>query len=136
MDEFMSLLIEHEGLKKMPYTDTVGKLTIGIGRNLTDRGISVQEAIHLCENDIRESRMELGHYDWFNEMDKVRKDVLVELHFNIGLSRLLKFENMIEALKKKRYGDAAAHMLDSRWRQQVGDKRSGNMAKRLATGKY
>lgn len=136
MDPLLPILIDHEGLKQFIYKDTVDKISIGIGRNLTDRGISREEAIYLCQNDINESRAELSNYSWYEAMDSVRKDVLVELHFNIGLTKLLKFENMIQCLIMKKYADAATHMLDSKWRKQVGDRRALNMAKRLSTGKY
>jgi len=136
MEKLLLILIDHEGLKKLPYVDTMEKVSIGIGRNLTDRGISREEAIYLCMNDVKESRSELSNYPWYESMDEVRKDVLVELHFNIGLTKLLKFENMIQCLIMEKYADAATHMLDSRWRKQVGDRRALNMAKRLSTGKY
>jgi lysozyme len=136
METLISILIDHEGLKKLPYVDTMEKTSIGIGRNLTDRGISREEAIYLCLNDVKESRSELSNYQWYESLDDVRKDVLVELHFNIGLSKLLKFDNMIQSLILKKYADAATHMLDSAWRKQVGDRRALNMAKRLSTGKY
>lgn len=48
------MLIRHEGLKLKPYRDTVGKLTIGAGRNLNDLGISEREAMFLLDNDIME----------------------------------------------------------------------------------
>jgi lysozyme len=139
MDNLIALLKSHEGFSSYAYPDSLGYWSIGYGKCIDKRikcGISIKEAEYLLMNEIERSQIELSHYDWFNEMDKVRKEVLIELHFNIGLTKLLKFENMIDSLKKRRYGDAAAHMLDSQWRQQVGDKRSGNMASRLATGKY
>jgi len=139
VDNLIALLKSHEGFSSYAYPDSLGYWSIGYGKCIDKRikcGISIKEAEYLLMNEIERSQIELSHYDWFNEMDKVRKEVLIELHFNIGLTKLLKFENMIDSLKKRRYGDAAAHMLDSQWRQQVGDKRSGNMASRLATGKY
>ncbi len=49
---FTSRLIRHhEGVRTHPYVDTVGKLTIGVGRNLTDRGLGVDEINLLFETD-------------------------------------------------------------------------------------
>jgi lysozyme len=139
MDDLSALrarIIEHEGLKLFPYKDTVGKWTIGVGRNLSDRGISHDEAMYLLNNDIQESIQELKHYDWFNNLDEVRQGVLIELHFNIGLTSLLKFKNMIACLEKKYYLNAAKALENSLWSRQVGKIRSEDMADRLISGSY
>src|SRR5438876_896932 len=47
------LLVKHEGLSLKPYRCPAGKRTIGVGRNLDDRGISEDEAAMLLGNDIR-----------------------------------------------------------------------------------
>jgi lysozyme len=136
MDNLTQRIIEHEGFKLFPYRDSVGKLTIGIGRNLSDRGISRDEAMLLMNNDLAESRMELSHFEWFTKLDIVRQEVLIELHFNIGLTSLLKFELMIQCLSKEMYRDAAQDLLKSLWAQEVGKERSHDMATRLIYGKY
>jgi len=139
VDKLIARLKSHEGFSSYAYPDSLGYWSIGYGKCIDKRikcGISIKEAEFLLMNEIERSQIELGHYDWFNDLDQVRKETLIELHFNIGLTKLLKFQNMIDALKNKRYGDAAAHMLDSNWRKQVGDTRALDMAKRLATGKY
>jgi len=41
----------HEGLRLKPYHCPAGKLTIGIGRNLEDKGITEKEALMLLENE-------------------------------------------------------------------------------------
>lgn len=136
MDKLKQMIIEHEGIRLFPYLCPSKKLSIAAGRNLTDRGIRQDEAMLMLDNDIAESRAEMAHFDWYNALDQVRKDVMVELHFNIGLTSLLKFRQMIGALEKKDYSNAAMHMLNSKWAKQVGSNRSLNMAKRLKTGKY
>ncbi len=40
MNRIKAQLVRHEGLKLKPYRCTAGKLTIGIGRNLDNCGIS------------------------------------------------------------------------------------------------
>lgn len=136
MDELTQRIEAHEGLRLFPYPDTVGKTSIGYGRNLQDRGISKEEAVMLMQNDLAESRVELGHYDWFNRLDKVRQEALIELHFNIGLARLLKFKQMISHLITHDYPNAADELLNSLWATEVGRTRSRDMADRLTTGKY
>jgi len=99
------MLIHHEGMpvthgRCMPYRCTAGKLTIGVGRNLDDRGISEEEAFYLLDNDIADCVTDLqSHLSWFNRLDDVRKAVLVDMCFNLGIGRMMKFENMLAAAK-------------------------------------
>ena len=53
LERIKEQLVRHEGLRLKPYRCTAGKLTIGIGRNLDDCGISKTEAYVLLENDIQ-----------------------------------------------------------------------------------
>jgi lysozyme len=55
MNRIKAQLVRYEGLRLKPYRCTAGKLTIGIGRNLDDCGISQTEAYVLLENDIPRS---------------------------------------------------------------------------------
>ena len=120
-------LMHDEGLRLHPYRDTVGKLTIGFGRNLDDVGITRREAEIMLDNDIEQVRLELSRFDWFDQLDSSRRDVIMNMCFNLGLPTLLKFENMIAALSSHQYQRAADEMLDSKWARQVGDR-----AERLA----
>lgn len=113
------MLIEHEGLRLRPYTDTTGHLTIGVGRNLTDRGISRNEALQMLDNDIDDCIATLEPYTWFLKCNEARKLVLLDMVFNLGLSGLLGFKQMIHALQIGEYKLAASHMLDSKWATQV-----------------
>lgn len=129
-------LIEHEGLKLKPYTCPAGKLTIGVGRNIEDNGITYSEAMVLLENDILRCNDELKYFEWYENCNNCRKDVLIELCFNIGLTKLLKFEKMIDALERRDYITASLEMLDSLWAKQVGEKRSNKMAQLMRRGTY
>ena len=114
-------LIDHEGLRLKPYTDTVGKLTIGVGRNLADRGISKQTALDMLDEDIDLSTRELTEaFGWFAALDPVRQRVLIDMHINLGMFRLRRFSLMLAAIGRKDYQTAAQEMLNSKWRQQVG----------------
>jgi lysozyme len=136
MDGLELSIKNDEGLKLFPYIDTEKKWTIGWGRNLTDRGIRLSEAQLMLQNDIDEARMELSHYDWFNAMDRVRQDVLVELNFNIGLKSLLTFTTFLGYIKAKDYSKAANDLLGTLWAKQVHEERANGMAQRLRAGMY
>lgn len=114
-------LVDHEGLKLKPYQDTVGKWTIGIGRNLDDKGISKKEAYMLLQHDIVEAKKELDKLipDWETHPDNIQR-VLVNMMFNLGPSRLAGFKQMRKALDSRDYLHMAKEMLNSKWAKQVG----------------
>ena len=127
-------LIRHEGLRLKPYTDTVGKLTIGVGRNLTDRGISKAEAMHLLDNDILEAQTAVVKaLPWTVEIDRPRLEILMNMAFNLGIGGLLKFERFLAAVQEGSYELAAVEMLNSKWAKQVG-QRADELASMMRTG--
>lgn len=118
-----NLLIHHEGYRQFPYTDTTGHLTIAIGRNLTDRGISVNEALTLLEDDITFFTNKLrAVIPLFDRLNDARQIVLVNMCFNLGVNGLLRFKSMLKALENKDYEEAAKQMLNSKWAEQVGQR--------------
>lgn len=130
------MLMRHENLRLKPYLDTVGKLTIGCGRNLDDMGITLDEAQGLLKNDIARCRSELIRgFSWFTLMSEARQDVLTDMIFNLGMPRLLEFRGMIAALQRMDWDKAASEMLASRWAGQVG-KRASELANLMRSGVY
>ena len=109
-----------EGLRLKPYEDTVGKLTIGIGRNLDDVGISEEEARHMLGNDIEWVVEELDRtMPWWRTMPEPAQRALANMAFNLGMPTLRQFRNMLAALQAGDYDKAAVEALDSRWARQV-----------------
>lgn len=127
-------LTTHEGLRLRPYVDTVGKLTIGVGRNLTDKGISYAEAMVLLDNDVDEVTSDLGAYGWFSPLDSVRQLALADLRFNLGPGRFRTFRKMLAALEAGNYEAAAAQLIDSAWAAQVQPSRRDRLYRMLRTG--
>ncbi len=126
-------LILHEGLRLKPYRCTAGKLTIGVGRNLEDKGISHDEAMMLLRNDIAEVTAQLERFDWFRALGPVRRKVLIDMCFNLGMAGLMGFKQMIEALKRADYERAADEMVSSKWYRQVGE-RGRRLERMMRTG--
>lgn len=125
----------HEGERLKPYRCTAGKLTIGVGRNLEDRGISREESAMLLANDIaNEERELLRALPWVAKLDEVRQRVLLDMSFNLGIVGLLGFKNTLATIQAGEYQRAAAMMLDSKWAGQVG-ARAERLARMMATGK-
>jgi lysozyme len=124
----------HEGERLKPYRCTAGKLTIGVGRNLDDRGISREESAMLLDGDIRLLEIELFRaLPWASALDDVRQRVLLDMAFNLGLPGLLQFKRTLEAIRTGQYQQAATMMLDSLWARQVG-QRAERLARMMATG--
>ena len=112
--------MKHEGLRLWPYLCTAGKLTIGYGRNLTDRGITTKEAQIMLSYDIAIASQDLYRIiPEAAELDETRYNVLVDMMFNLGYVKFKEFKKMIEAVKKGDYYMAANEMLDSRWANQT-----------------
>lgn len=121
-------LVIDEDLRLKPYTDTVGKVTIGVGRNLTDKGISRWEAFSMLDADISEAERDCAAlFQNYDQLADNRKAVLLNMAFNIGRDRLAGFRLMRQAVEAGDWGRAADEMLNSTWAGQVGIR-----AKRLA----
>lgn len=134
-DAMVRQLRLHEGERLKPYRDTVGKLTIGIGRNLDDRGISSGESAYLLANDIQGVEIEVQRsLPWVARLDEVRQRVLVDMAFNMGIVGLLNFKRTLAAIEAGQYQQAATMMLDSKWAKQVG-QRAERLSRMMATGK-
>jgi lysozyme len=156
------LLLKHEGYKEYPYKDTKGKLTVGIGRNITDRPITPKEVSYLIvknkitqsegnninvenrvslhaakallEEDVKSliNKMNVS-VPCFKNLDMVRQAVLIDMAYNMGMGGLLEFKRTLAAVKDGNYKDAAKDMLESQWSLQVKE-RATELAKMMKTG--
>lgn len=121
MKPIIKMLEGHEGVRQFPYTDTTGNLTIGVGRNLTTVGLRMDEVQYMLKNDIREADEELTmQFPWYRFLTTKRQHALINMLFNLGLTRFRTFKKMLIALAEARYDDAANEALDSTWADQVG----------------
>jgi len=122
-DEIKAQLMKHEGLRLKPYQCTAGKWTIGVGRNIQDRGITEAEAMHLLDNDIDECQEELDRIiPWWIEKPAYVQLVLINMIFNLGATRLLGFKKFLKAVEENNFDLASTEMLDSKWAEQVGQR--------------
>jgi len=127
-------LVRDEGLRLKPYKDSVGKLSIGIGRNLEDVGISREEAEHLLESDIDRTAQELYQkLPWIASLTDERQLVLLNMAFNLGVRGLLSFTRTLAHVQAGRYEKASLEMLNSKWASQVGT-RAIRLAKLMKDG--
>ena len=156
MTELLDKLVLHEGLELLPYKDSLGIDTIGIGRNLEHRGLSEEELVHigkdisdicewgitkeqayyLAENDIKIVEEEVCKaHPCVVELDEIRQRVIIDMAFNIGVPRLNKFVKMWKAIDEQDFAEAKVQMLDSRWANQVGN-RAVRLSNAMETGEW
>lgn len=133
------LLIErikqHEGFRQYPYKCPAGKLSIGYGRNLEDCGIREQEAEAMLMNDLTQAALQLyTELPWAGKLDNARKNVLIEMIYNMGINRFKGFKKMLAACQKGEWDKAAKEMLDSKWASQV-KQRAKTLAEIMRKGK-
>ena len=122
-DKLRTLLRKHEGYKEKIYTCSAGKITIGVGHNLTDLGLDpdvielqfahdIESAINTCKS----------LFDTWHNLPDMVQVVLADMAFNLGFHRLSKFRRMIKAVNANDFQTASIEMLDSKWANQVGDR--------------
>jgi len=135
-EKLKAQLVIDEGKRSRIYTDTVGKVTGGVGRNLTDRPFSEDEITLMLENDIALAASELDRVaPWWKTLNDARQNVMANLCFNLGAPRLLGFKNFLSYAQAGRFDAAAAELLNSKWAVQVG-QRAQRLAKVMREGEF
>ncbi|RRS07652.1 glycoside hydrolase [Pseudoalteromonas sp. J010] len=126
---------KHEGFRRFPYLCTAGKLTIGYGRNLDDSGINEDEAESLLASDVENAKAAVSRRINTQHCNEARIAVLVNMAFNLGVTGLLNFRRMLQAVEKGDFETAALEMLDSRWAKQV-PIRAQELAQQMICGEW
>lgn len=132
-------LRRHEGEVLHAYADSLGMLTIGVGRLIDKRkggGISKEESEMLLSNDVNKVLSELNtRLPWFNTLSDPRKAVLVNMGFQLGIAGLMGFSKTLSLIENGRYAEAADQMLLSKWATQT-PKRAVEMSEQMRTGQW
>ena len=144
MSKLTEMLRRHEGEVKnsagrhIVYDCPAGHATIGIGRNVSESGLGLSdiEVEFMLEEDIARCAEELGReFNWFSGLDEARRDAMIDLVFNMGLTRLNGFKKALAAMADANYDLAAAEFMDSKWASQVKD-RAIEICAMIKTGNY
>ena len=123
----------HEGEVLEVYADSLGYFTLGVGHliqpNDPEHGqpagtpVSQEVVDKYYEIDfdkhLEETKHVIGH-DVFDGLPGEIQEVLVNMCFNLGGTRLGKFRNMLNAVEDHDWERMAVEMEDSRWFKQVG----------------
>lgn len=128
-----------EGEKLFAYKDSLGYLTIGVGRLIDKRkggGISPEESAYLLSNDIDKKDIDLrSRLPWFHSLNEARQGALLNMAFQLGVDGLMGFHQTLAAMRDEHYADAANHMLQSLWAKQTPE-RAKRIARQIETGEW
>ena len=127
IDELKEMLIKNEGMKLHPYQCTANKTTIGVGRNLTDNGITSAEAEQMLANDMDNVFADLDrNIPFWQSLPYNVRLVLCDMCFNLGIKRLCRFTKMLEAMEERDFELAGEELLDSTYAKQVKKRADRN----------
>ncbi|GAA7501381.1 hypothetical protein JP0006_01150 [Helicobacter pylori] len=126
------LMVDSEGFSPSIYTDKTGHPTIGYGYNLSvyfyeGKRITKPQAYGLLTDILKENHKALLSYGWYKNLDAMRRMVILDLSYNLGLSGLLKFKQFIKAIEDKNYALAVERLQKSPYFNQVRKRASRNM---------
>lgn len=124
-----------EGCVYEIYLDHLGLPTFGIGHLIVQADpeygkpigtpVSEERVQEAFDKDIAVAIVDVEKiygleefYSWPQEV----QEILVNMAFNLGRTRLSKFVNFRKALKERDWPKAAHEMRDSKWFYQVGDR--------------
>lgn len=111
-----------EGRRLMPYLDTTGHLTIGVGHNLRN-GISSRACDLILQDDIDATVADLdANAAWWRRLPEPKARVLANLCFNMGWPVLATFRRFLAAMEAGEWATAADELRDSTWWGQVGER--------------
>ena len=122
-DKVVDMLKRHEGLKIFPYYCSQNKLTLGIGRNLEDKGISKDEAYYLLNNDIKQVQEQLtknwGVWRTFPEKARL---VGIDMCFQMGITGFMSFKETRKLMELGKWLEASEEVLRSRYAIQTPNR--------------
>jgi lysozyme len=128
MQKLKKLITMQEGYRQFPYDDATGlsvqaphgKITIGIGRNIQDKGIDITEADKMLEDDLNYLVPKLkAALPYFDNLGDVRQGVLVDIAFNLGFNGLMEFKNMLALIEQQKFHEASLELLNSKAANQL-----------------
>jgi|TARA_R110002051_G_scaffold101092_3_gene171797 lysozyme len=133
-EKLIQELKRDEGVELRPYKCSAGFLTLGCGRNIQERGITMDESDYLLANDIKICEEEASKvFKWFPSLTDDRQRAIINMIFNLGLTKLLHFKKFLAAMEAEDWEEAGKQMLDSKWARQVGN-RSDRLEQMIVNG--
>jgi len=129
----------------VPYKDSLGTWTIGFGTtrlngaSVTEqtKPITRREAVQLMLADLYQAQIDTQEFmpNKCNSRSSTRTEVIIEMAYQLGLTKLNKFINVRNCIYGYRWVEAAEQMWDSKWATQT-PARAKILATRFYTGQY
>lgn len=142
----LSLLISElrsdEGVRYVPYLDTLEVSTVGVGHNLEVSPLPTGWTYPLSDAQVDQlltADLQIVFFDlnqdisWWSVLSDVRQRVLCNMCFQLGIGGLLGFRNTLIAVHQGNYAQASAGMLNSQWADQTPN-RAQRLAAMMSTG--
>lgn len=118
-ETLLEMIARHEGKRRVMYEDSLGLPTIGVGHNLS-KPLSDMAIAQILRDDVDDAYNDCLHaFPWFADLTQSRQWAMIDMCFNLGLTRLLGFKKFLQAMELGDYETAANEMLDSLWAKQV-----------------
>ena len=133
--ELLQQIKEHEGLKLKLYKCPAGRLTIGYGHNIEDNGLSKSACEYILYDDIDEAKKNLYTIfgsEFFESLNDLKKIALIDMMFNLGLSKFLTFKRFIFAVETRNWSNASKEVINSRAYEQ-NKRRYKKIAEQIAS---
>jgi lysozyme len=143
-DPLVALLVRHEGLRRTPYRDTAGHLTIGAGHNLdahpmpvgTAYPLSIAQCYALLGQDIADTEQELDKaFVWYAALDPVRQAAVTDLAFNVGVAGLQKFHQFLGYMAAGNWNAAGGDLLSTLYAREL-PARAQDLATMILKGQW
>ena len=119
---FVDRIKQHEGFSGVPYKDSLGRTTIGYGRCTDTNPITKDEAEFLLYQDLVKARSSAGAFSFYSNLSPKRRQVLIEMIFQLGFGGVRKFRKMLDSLERADYKSAASEMINSIWYRQTPER--------------
>jgi len=125
-----------EGFRATAYKDSRGILTIGYGFNI-ETGVLPEDVADywLAVKAGAVQRALSTLLPWTDKLDVVRRGVLQNMAYNLGVNGLMQFKLLLAYAQKGDWATAAAQMQTSEWYKQVG-ARADRLVQQMITGEW
>lgn len=133
LEKLKAMLRQHEGVRERPYRDVIGRITVGVGRNLDDKPLKPIEIDFMLNGDMADALADCNRFAWYSALSDGRQLAIADMMFNLGATRFAEFAKLIDAIQSGDYDRAADEMLHSRWAFQVG-QRARDLADMMRAG--
>lgn len=140
IEKLTAQLRRDEGTRATAYQDSMGWLTIGVGRLIDSRkpgaGLRPDEIDYLLRNDINDRVQALQKaLPWFGALGQARQGVLINMAFQMGTAGLLAFRQTLGLVRDGKYTEASEQMMKSKWATQT-PARAKRLAEQMKTGEW